>query len=339
MVITLGGGILGLLYPVFADDYDTLLPFFNGFAIGVPGGATLAVFEKYLLKPGQRRFSFPTLVGIRIVLYTLLYSALIIIVKGFNESIYYDQPLLAYIKGEQFTGFLVHGDFRIILVYMLTMSGLIIFTQYMSRKLGQGVLYNFITGRYHTPKEEHRIFMFIDIRSSTTIAEKLGPFRYYQLLNDFFFDITGSIIRGRGMIYRYVGDQVTITWRLRSKSDNTNCIRTYFLIKATFQKLRERYFVSYGLVPEFRASLHCGKVIRGEIGDIKSQIVFHGEPLYETAQMEKICGDLGLPVIISGPLKEQILPSSLMNFEKVSPPSSGRTHLAFDLYTVKQKAI
>ncbi len=35
--------------------------------------------------------------------------------------------------------------------------------------------------------------MFLDIRSSTAIAEDLGHLRYFELLNDFFKDIADPI--------------------------------------------------------------------------------------------------------------------------------------------------
>jgi len=41
-------------------------------------------------------------------------------------------------------------------------------------KFGEGNLFNMIRGKYQTPREEQRIFMFLDLNSSTTIAEKLG---------------------------------------------------------------------------------------------------------------------------------------------------------------------
>ena len=336
MVITASGSAFGLVYPLFADDLSSLLPLINGFSIGTAAGFLLAVFEEYLLNPTKRGLPFPLLVGAKTLFYTVLFCFLIVVIKGFNESIYYNQPLFPYLRSESFTNFLIYGDFNIILVYSMVMAGLVIFTKYMSRKLGQGVLYNFITGRYHSPKEEKRIFMFIDIKSSTAIAEKLGAFRYYQLLNDFFFDITASVLNGRGIIYRYVGDQVTVTWKMGDKMDNTRCVHTYFTIKTSFLASKERYFNKYQLVPAFRVSLHCGTVIHGEIGDVKSQIVFHGEPLYETACMEKVCGELDLPVLVSGTLKDHLEVIPLTIFERVHKPPAYAQDLSFDLFTVRE---
>lgn len=331
------GSVLGLVYPIFADDLSTPLPLINGLSIGIAAGFLLGMIEEYVLTPKKRGLAFPWLVGTKTILYAFLFCFLIVGIKGFNESIYHNQPFFSYLRNVVFMDFVVYGDFKIILVYSMVMAGLIIFTKYMSRKLGQEIIYNFITGRYHSPMEEERIFMFIDIKSSTSIAEKLGAFRYYRLLNDFFFDIAASVLEGEGSIYRYVGDQVTITWKLGNKIENARCIRTYLGIKASLSALRERYFDRYQFVPAFRVSLHCGTVIHGEIGDVKSQIVFHGEPLYETARIEKICGELDLPILISGTLKNKMEIPGLTNFEAVEKPQRQADDLSFDLFTVREK--
>ena len=38
--------------------------------------------------------------------------------------------------------------------------------------LGQGVLFNFVAGRYRRPRIEERVLLFIDMESSTVIAER-----------------------------------------------------------------------------------------------------------------------------------------------------------------------
>ena len=86
-------------------------------------------------------------------------------------------------------------------------------------KFGPGMLVKFLMGNYHSPKEEQRIFMFADMRSSTTIAEKLGNKLYFNLLNDLFGDITGTILDYEGEIYQYVGDEIVISWPIKKESN------------------------------------------------------------------------------------------------------------------------
>jgi adenylate cyclase len=89
------------------------------------------------------------------------------------------------------------------------------FTQLMlqvNSKFGHGEFGNIIRGKYNTPKEEKKIFMLLDLNSSTTIAEQLGNETYHELLKDFFADITNPILDNRGEIRQYVGDDVVVVW-------------------------------------------------------------------------------------------------------------------------------
>ena len=100
-------------------------------------------------------------------------------------------------------------------VTMCLWAFLVSVTQFMlqvSDKFGPGILWKFITGKYYHPREEERIFMFLDLKSSTTIAEKIGHKKFFNLLKEIFNDITESIINSQGEIYQYVGDEVIVTW-------------------------------------------------------------------------------------------------------------------------------
>jgi len=83
----------------------------------------------------------------------------------------------------------------------------------INRLIGGRIFLSFFTGRYHKPIEEDRIFMFLDLKSSTAIAEKIGHINFHKFINDFLFTISEAIISNRGEIYKYVGDEIIITGR------------------------------------------------------------------------------------------------------------------------------
>ena len=99
------------------------------------------------------------------------------------------------------------------LVGIFVFALLINFTVQVDRLLGRGVLVSLLLGRYHRPREEVRIFLLVDLRDSSRIAEELGNMRYLAFLKRFIADISTSAIRFGGRIYRYVGDQVILTWK------------------------------------------------------------------------------------------------------------------------------
>ena len=111
----------------------------------------------------------------------------------------------------------------------------------VNSKFGQEAFWNIIKGKYNTPKEEKRIFMFLDMNSSTTIAEQLGNEKYHSLLKDFFADITQPILENKGEIYQYVGDEVVIAWKYEDGLENQHCVKCFFDMKLHIQNKKEKY--------------------------------------------------------------------------------------------------
>lgn len=288
--ITLSGVVIACIYPLLADGTTDILPFLNSFFIGLIGGLLISLLELEIFNSLRHRLSFIQTFLLKTSVYFLLFALLIPLVMAFNESMNLGRGFVEHINSEQFQDFLYREDYGVILFYALIFIGLIIFTRQISKKLGQGVLLSYISGRYHQPKEVERIFMYLDLRGSTPIAEKLGGVDFHHFMHDFYSDITESILAVKGVIYDYIGDQLVVSWTMSDGLKNANCILAYFNVKHRILKIRERYLDKYGIVPRFSASFHCGTVIVGELGDVKSQIVYQGEVLYQNAEIEKLFG-------------------------------------------------
>src|SRR4030095_2713370 len=133
---------------------------------------------------------------------------------------------------------------------------------------------------------EERIFMFLDMRSSTTIAENIGHVKFFQMLSECYSDLSEPITMHSGEIYQYVGDEVIVSWKLKKGLKNNNCIQCFFAMKAVIKKQIEKYNEKFGVLPEFKAGFHFGKMITGEIGVIKKEIDFTGDVLNTTARIQ-----------------------------------------------------
>lgn len=176
----------------------------------------------------------------------------------------------------------------------------------INSKFGQGVFWNFLRGKYSTPREERRIFMFLDLNSSTTIAEQLGDKKYHAFLKDLFSDITNPILDSKGEIYQYVGDEVIVAWKYGNGIDNIRCIRCFFDIKERLRQLEGKYKAEYGLAPSFKAGIHCGIVVAGEIGIIKRDITYSGDVLNTTSRIQSMCREFNEEVIVSADLMAEL---------------------------------
>ena len=162
-------------------------------------------------------------------------------------------------------------------------------------------------GEYHKPfSEVERIFMFLDIRASTTIAEELGHVRYFELLNDFFKDIAEPISTNMGQIYQYVGDEVVVTWSLDDGLPNAKCLQCFYDIVDTIDSYKQKYTIKYGLKPSFKAGLHFGKVSTGTVGTLKKEIIYTGDVLNTASRIEGLCNKHEVDLLLSKDLVDKL---------------------------------
>ncbi len=169
----------------------------------------------------------------------------------------------------------------------------------IERLVGKNVLKNYLKGRYRKPKKEIRVFLFMDLRSSTTLSEKLGNDTYYSFLNDAIYEMSESIVQTKAEIYQYVGDEIVFTWPLEKGITNNNCLRLFEKISEKLQEKKSYFLKNYGYQPKFKAALHAGIVLAAEIGHIKKSIVYSGDVLNATARMESLCNEYDAEILIS----------------------------------------
>ena len=196
----------------------------------------------------------------------------------------------------------------VLFVYFLLVAGLISFVRMVSQKFGPGILWNMFIGRYRNPREEQRVFMFLDLKSSTTIAEKLGHIKFSRLIQNCFADLTPVINRHKVEIYQYVGDEAVLSWPVESGLESNHCIHCYFDYMAVLAARSDYYDREYGLQPFFKAGVHLGKVIVAEVGLVKREIAYHGDVLNTTARIQSRCNELRQQLLISGQLLQSLQP-------------------------------
>jgi adenylate cyclase len=200
----------------------------------------------------------------------------------------------------------LHGDsqalfndvFLISLAFAIAMAVLANLVFEMGLLLGFGTLRNLLTGRYVQPKREQKAFLLIDMKDSTGLAERLGPIRFHELLNAFFRDVSDAALECGAEIHKYVGDEAILTWpggRLAEGASLACPFVARDLIAASSQKYKQRF----GVVPEFRAALHYGEIIAGEIGDVRREIAYVGDTLNVAARLLEAAKAMGHDIMVS----------------------------------------
>lgn len=189
---------------------------------------------------------------------------------------------------------------------------LINFIGQVNRLLGSGVLVRLILGRYHDAREESRIFLLVDMRGSTQIAERLGNLPYHAFLRRFIADVSTGALRHGGEVHRYVGDEVILTWKEENGLRDAACVRAVFAIADTLDAESGTYLEEFGIVPRFWAGLHLGSVVTGEVGTVKHEIVYLGDTLNTSARIEQACREFQRTFLASADVVDALeLPSEV----------------------------
>ncbi len=212
-------------------------------------------------------------------------------------------------------GLLVYGvfdpfaSFRIgpaIYLYVLGVTFVLHTISHIVRIVGPRVMLNIIFGRYRRPRREHRVFLFLDLKGSTLLAEQLGDLGVQKLIARFFSDITEPILEWGGEVHRYIGDEVVIMWPLNRGIKNASCLRCCLAIQDYIKARAAFYQRVYGAVPEFRIGLHGGPVVAAQCGEIKQEIVFFGDTINTTARIEQYCKTVERDLLVSDVLYDKL---------------------------------
>lgn len=278
----------------FGYNHQSEMPW-HGVLVGIVASIVIATPIMLLEIRGQRillrrlrRLPLLAYLGLKIVFYVVVILGGLVLVRALNIS-----------SHERFD-----DTFGASVVFAIAMAVGTNVVFEMGSLLGFGTLKNLFTGRYVQPRRELRAFVLIDMRDSTGLAERLGPVLFHELLNDFFRDVSDAALECDGEIHKYVGDEAILTWPQDAVADG-DCLRCPFIARELIERQREHYLARYKVVPTFRASLHCGEIVAGEIGDVRREIAYVGDTLNSAARLLDAAKEMGRDVLASEDLLAQ----------------------------------
>lgn len=271
--------------------------FLDGFCIGGLLGAYSLFIVKGALHELERRVPFLLLLFAN----SVVYSGVILLTRA----------LLLFLTGRSsFVLFPWHeSEFRQALVLAAGLSFVINFMLQLGQLLGQHTLWNFLRGKYHTPIEEERFIMYLDMVGSTATAEKVGDLKYLHLLDDCFHDLTDAVLVTGAEIHKYVGDEAILLWSTKQGRKTLNCVRFFWLFEVARQKASAKYARRYDLQPEFRAGLHFGRVVAGEMGNLRKEVAYLGDAMNTGARMLDAAKRMNRQIVLSESAREALGPN------------------------------
>lgn len=264
-----------------------------GFLIGLSLGAFELYFVQTTAGAWMRRLPLIPFILVALSIWSLLI--------GF--SVYVATPYLLRIDifPYEFNARDAHA-----LIFALGLAFLSTYFLRVRSLIGGRVLFNFVIGRYHKPAHDERVFMFLDIADSTRLSEEFGDVKIQALIGRFFFDIAGPIAEHGGETYRYIGDEVVVSWPMAKALHNAQCVRCVFDVQDLLSSHAEEYQRLFGVVPQFRVGMHGGPVTIGEVGDSRRAIVYFGETVSRAVALQGACKRVGRDFLVSASLMEKL---------------------------------
>jgi len=300
-------------YPTFEKPLlaiDPVTDFNFTLWLGIQAGLFLGVIyglvDVFLDQQWLRKRSFGSILIIKGIIHLLIILAVSIVarVEAFDK-------MGIELTREMMRSSIIDPSMLIILLYTTLVSFVLNFTRQINLKFGPGNLAKFLTGKFHHPKEELRIFMFLDMKASTTIAENLGHVKFGELVQDCFSDLT-VVVNRHAQVYQYVGDEAILYWEVNKGLHHCNCLMAFFEYMKQLKSRESYYLKKYGVCPDFKAGINIGEVTVAEVGDIKRDLTFLGDTMNTAARIEGLCNAYQKVLLISETLHNQLPESEFL---------------------------
>jgi adenylate cyclase len=297
-------------------------------------GLVFGVLEILYIHKWFKQTSFGKKIFYKSAIYLAIISTFLILLVAVGSCIELEVAFFSRQVWSIVRAFLFTYTFLAIVLYVATTIVVLQSFVELSENVSTGVLQNFFVGKFHKPVEQERIFMFLDMKSSTTIAESIGHIRYFEMLREYYADLSDPIVDYYGEIYQYVGDEIVVSWTLKNGLRDSNCIRCFFEMKNVIKSQASKYIEKFGLVPEFKAGFHLGKVTAGEIGVIKREIIFTGDVLNTTARIQGLCNEYQVDILVSSDLIKRLGPDSPFQVQSLHEAKLRGRDERIELFTI-----
>lgn len=149
--------------------------------------------------------------------------------------------------------------------------------------------------------------MMFDLRGSTTIAEKLGPQKFFVFLSELFSDISDLIFSNGGKINKFTGDGFLVTFGLRhyTEADTHHALNCAFKIREHFNLYNEFVSSEQGEPIQFGIGLTTGDVFAGNIGNVhRVEYTILGDAVNLSARLEALTKKAGVDILMDSTTRE-----------------------------------
>ena len=314
------GILFGLVYNALFFPH-TLANYVEGGAIGLLLGLAAGIAEQSVVQRWFRQRAFVQVLMVRTIIYSFFVAVSLSLVLPIEPATL-GECSYAQCIADLWSGPLFLPDLVLSTVFVFFAT----FTAQVVLLVGTRNFGRLILGKYRRPRELHAVLMFVDIRGSTTIAERLGHEQFSAFLRDFFNDISGAIHEAKGEVHQYVGDEVVIVWPGGQAGERPHWLACFEAMRAALEEAAAAYRKRYDVTPEFKAGVHGGLVVVTEVGTLQRAHVYHGDVLNTASRIQAKCNEVGFDLLVSESLLAGLDSGRREEFKRVGAvPLRGKT--------------
>lgn len=156
--------------------------------------------------------------------------------------------------------------------------------------------------------------LFCDIRSFTTMSEKMAAAEVVSLLNRYFTALGKCITKHHGIINKYIGDAIMAIFGAPVASQNS--AEDAFLAAIDMRKALEKVnkeFEAEGLpYLKFGIGIHTGPVFAGTIGaENRMEYTVIGDTVNTASRLESLCKNYAVDLLLSEAAAKKLKKSDL----------------------------
>jgi adenylate cyclase len=173
----------------------------------------------------------------------------------------------------------------------------------MGKYMTASVIEHLMSGKVQLGGETLPVtILFSDIRSFTTISERMNAQELVGLLNEYFTEMVGIVMDNGGVVDKYIGDAIMAVFGapVPKKDDAIHAVLAAVRMRVALKKLNAN-LVARG-IPALRTGIgiHTGEVVAGNIGsERRMEYTVIGDAVNLASRLESNTKDLGVNVLIS----------------------------------------
>ena len=151
--------------------------------------------------------------------------------------------------------------------------------------------------------------LFSDIRSFTSISEKMQPAEVVRWLNRYFDAMTKCVTDEQGIVNKYIGDAIMALFGAPIEMENSAdaALRCAFIMIEALKKLNAEYKAEGFPEIRFGIGIHSGPALAGNIGSQnRMEYTVIGDTVNTASRLESLCKEKKQTLILSESAVESI---------------------------------